>query len=384
MGAIEIADIAPDVPAGLESGLKNYWYPILLSEDLTQGGPVAIHCLGASLVVWRDAEGHPGVLFDRCPHRSAKLSAGRVLEGQLQCAFHGLRFDKTGQCALIPWEPEESPSRKEVYVQSYPAKELGGYIWAYLGDAAHLPPPPLEQEIPQEMLREDEYRCFRMPTEVWDANWLLTVDGGDGFHAVILHSDTQAVEDKTWQGGKVERPSATLAERRVKIVDTDYGVRGIAVDRQGKPIHHGHLLEVKGDRFILPCITTNVIQPVPGAEPYVARLWQFPLDANRTIVQRFVAQRVIGNEARERWEKLFQDVVRPRLEGISREDAMIANAQGDLVIARKHEHLFEPDKSMYEVRQRVKKAFLAERERNRIAPSPESLVWPVARPPAAA
>jgi hypothetical protein len=143
-------------------------------------------------------------------------------------------------------------------------------------------------------------------------------------------------------------------------------------------------LEVKGDRFILPCITTNVIRPVPGAEPYVARLWQFPLDANRTLVQRFVVQRVTATEARERWEKLFHDVVRPRLEGISREDAMIANAQGDLVTARNHEHLFEPDKSMYEVRQRLKKAFLAQREQTRIAPSQESLVWPVASPSAAA
>jgi len=128
MAAIDVAEIAPDVPAGLESGLRNYWYPILLSEDLTQERPVAVNCLGESLVVWRDADGYPGVLFDRCPHRAAKLSAGRILEGHLQCAFHGLRFDKTGQCTLIPWEPEESPSRKEVYVQTYPAKELGGYI----------------------------------------------------------------------------------------------------------------------------------------------------------------------------------------------------------------------------------------------------------------
>ncbi len=384
MAAIDIAEIAPDVPAGLETGLRNYWYPISISEDVTQGSPVAINCLGESLVVWRDAEGHPGVLFDRCPHRAAKLSAGRVLEGQLQCAFHGLRFDNTGRCTLIPWEPEQSPSLKEVFVRSYPARELGGYIWAYLGDAQRFSPPPLEQEIPEELLNEKEYRWFRMPTEIWDANWLLTVDGGDGFHAVMLHSETQAVEDRLWLGGKAPPAPATLAERRVKIVETSYGVRGIAVDRQGRPVHHGHLLDVKGDRFILPCITSNVIRPVPGAEPYVARLWQFPLDANRTIVQRFAVQRVSGVEARERWERLFQDVVKPRLEGISHEDAMIAAAQGDLVTARKQEHLFEPDKSMYEVRQHVKKAFLAQREEKRIAPSQESLVWPLASASAAA
>lgn len=380
----EVAEIAPDVPRGLEIGLRNYWYPVALSEDVGRDKPAAIKCLGESLVVWRDADGRPGVLFDRCPHRAARLSAGRVLEGQLQCAFHGLRFDKTGQCTLVPWEPDDSPSRRDVRVRSYPAKELGGYLWAYLGDAARFSPPPLEQEVPQELLNGDEYLWFRMPTEVWDANWLLTVDGGDGFHAVMLHSETQAVENHTWQGGKAQPASASLAERRVKILQSSYGVRGIAVDREGRPIHHGHLLDVKGDRFILPCVTTNVIRPVPGAEPYVARLWQFPLDEKRTLVQRFVGQRVTTPESAARWERLFCEVVKPRLEGISREDAMIAAAQGDLATARKHEHLFEPDKSMYEVRQRIKEAFLAEREEKRVAPSQESLVWPVESPSAAA
>ena len=384
MSASDIDEIAPDVPAGLESGLRNYWYPLSLSENVKQGSPAGLKCLGENLVVWRDADGRPGVLVDRCPHRAAKLSAGRVLDGQLQCAFHGLRFDTSGQCTLIPWEPEESPSLKEASARSYPARELGGYIWAYMGGALSVPPPALEEEIPVELFDEKEYQWFRMPTEIWDANWLLTVDGGDGFHAVTLHSETQAVEDKPWSGGKVRPPSASLAERRVKIVETSYGVRGIAVDQAGKPIHHGHLLDVKGDRFILPCITTNVIRPAPAAEPYVARLWQFPLDANRTIVQRFVVQRVGGADGRARWEKLYHDVVRPRLDGIAREDATIAAAQGDLVTARKHEHLFEPDKSMYEVRQRIKQAFLAGREEKRVAPGGQSLVWPLASPSAAA
>jgi nitrite reductase/ring-hydroxylating ferredoxin subunit len=380
MTARDVVEIAPDVLKGLEIGLRNYWYPVAFSEDIGRDKPVAIKCLGEELVVWRDEHGLPGVLLDRCPHRAAKLSVGRILEGQLQCAFHGLRFDRKGQCILIPWEPDESPSRHEVCVQSYPAQELGGYIWAYLGDATRFPPPPLEKEIPEELLNDKAYRWFRMPTEVWEASWLLTVDGGDGFHAVMLHAETQAVEDRTWQGGRPRLPSASLIERRVKIVQTSYGVRGIAVDRTGQPIHHGHLLEVKGDRFILPCITTNVIRPVPGVEPYVARLWQFPLDDKRTVVQRLVGQRVTTPEAAARWEKLYHDVVRPRLEGISREDAMIAAAQGDLVTARSQEHLFEPDKSMYEVRLRIKEAFLAQLEGKRVGPTQESLVWPV--PPA--
>jgi phenylpropionate dioxygenase-like ring-hydroxylating dioxygenase large terminal subunit len=266
----EISELVPGVPKGLEFGLRNYWYPILQSEELGQGKPASIQCLGENLVVWRDERGYPAVLSDRCPHRSTKLSLGRVLEGRLQCALHGLRFDGTGQCVLIPWEADDSPSRNEVPARSYPAQELGGYIWAYLGDPAKYPTPPLANELPEEFSHPDEFLWFRMPTEVWRTNWLLAIDGGDGFHAVTLHAETQAVKDNTWQGGSPQAATASLAERRVKIVRTSYGVRGIATDREGKPIHHGHLTDVKGERFLLPCISTNVIRPVPGVEPYVS------------------------------------------------------------------------------------------------------------------
>jgi len=377
MNATEISELVPGVPKGLEIGLRNYWYPILQSDELGREKPVGIQCLGEHLVVWRDERGSPAVLSDRCPHRSAKLSLGRVLEGNLQCALHGLRFDSGGKCVLIPWEADDSPSRHEVHARYYPAQELGGYVWAYVGDPAKFPPPPLSDELPEELSHDDEFLWFRMPTEVWRTNWLLAIDGGDGFHAVTLHAETQAVKDGTWQGGSPQAATAPLAERRLKIVQTSYGVRGVATDREGKPIHHGHLLDVKGDRFLFPCISTNVIRPVPGVDPYVSRLWQFPLDDSRSIIQRFAVQRTATSEARERWEKLYTEVVGPRFKSISREDAMIAESQGDLVTARTNEHLFEPDISMYEVRQNIRDAFLAQLSGNRMAPTKDSLVWPI-------
>ena len=88
------------------------------------------------LAVWRDQSGAPCVVRDRCPHRSMKLSVGRILDGDIQCILHGLRFDGKGTCTLIPWEKERCAAHDRVGVQAYPAQELGGYIWAYLGDAA--------------------------------------------------------------------------------------------------------------------------------------------------------------------------------------------------------------------------------------------------------
>src|SRR5688572_6263102 len=193
MQVTEVREIVPHVPEGLELGLRNYWYPILQSEALGREKPLGIQRLGEHLVLWRDATGAPRTLHDRCPHRAAKLSIGRILDGDLQCIFHGLRFDGDGRCTLIPWEPEDSPLRSEVCISAYPTRELGGYIWAYLGDTSRFPAPPLEDEIPEELTKPDEFLWFRLPDVVWHANWLLAVDGSDPLHAVTLHAETQAV-----------------------------------------------------------------------------------------------------------------------------------------------------------------------------------------------
>ena len=151
------------MPAGLEMGLRNYWYPVLQSEELPAGKPVGFKVLGEALVAWRDLEGRPHVVRDKCPHRAAKLSAGRVLAGDLQCAWHGLRFDGEGRCKMIPWEPDDSALLAEVKVRAYPAGELGGYVWAYIGDTEKFPAPPLADSVPEELSRPEAFMWFRIP-----------------------------------------------------------------------------------------------------------------------------------------------------------------------------------------------------------------------------
>src|SRR5215813_13396156 len=92
----ETREVAPNLPAGLPKGLRNYWYPVLQTEDLPEGKAIGFMVLGEPLVAWRDAAGKPCVARDRCPHRSIKLSVGRVFEGHLQCILHGLRFNGAG------------------------------------------------------------------------------------------------------------------------------------------------------------------------------------------------------------------------------------------------------------------------------------------------
>lgn len=370
--------LAPHIPQGLPGGLRNYWYPVLQSEELPADRPVGFTALSEPLVAWRDAAGRPRVVRDRCPHRSVKLSIGRVLDGDLQCALHGLRFDGGGRCTLIPWEIDNPKTQDMVRVQAYPAEELGGYVWAYIGDVEAFPPPPLAGEVPEELSKPDEFIWFRLPTQVWRTNWLLAIDGSDGFHAVTLHAGSQAVTNQMWTGGRAAESPVPLKDRRVKIVKTSHGVRGVSVDLDGKQISHGHFtVDVKGDRFTLPCIHTNPIVPAPGAAPYDARLWQFPIDETHCQIVRFVTWRAKTGEERARAEKVFKEIALPRLEKVSAEDALAAEAQGDVVAARSQEFLFAADEDVVGVRRLIAKAFLSAHNGERIAIGAGALVYPV-------
>jgi phenylpropionate dioxygenase-like ring-hydroxylating dioxygenase large terminal subunit len=372
-------EVAPNLPAGLIKGLRNYWYPVLASEEVRPGKAVGFTALCENLVAWRDRAGAPKVVHDRCPHRSIRLSVGRVFDGHLQCILHGLRFDGEGRCVMVPWEESDERRSHWPCVAAYPARELGGYIWAYLGDTKSFPAPPLEREVPQELSRPDEFIWFRLPTEVWKSNWLLAIDGSDAFHAVVLHAASQAVTEEKWTGGGVKHSQVPLGQRRMKIIETSHGIRAVSLDAENKPLHHGHFtVDVKGHRFALPCLTSNPIAPAPGAAPYTARLWQFAIDEGRTQIVRYAVWRARTQEERAHATKVFEEVALPRLKKVSAEDAFAAEAQGEVISARREEHLMRPDVDVVNVRRLMRKAFLEPLTENRRIDIPsDALVYPL-------
>ena len=119
-----------------------WWWPVALADD-ARSGPLPLTLLGQSLVLWRDAAGQPVLMADRCPHRGAQLSLGRVVDDTLQCAYHGWSFDGSGRCVGIPAQPGFTPPASSAACR-YGAMEAQGLVWADLGGAAapaeHRPP----------------------------------------------------------------------------------------------------------------------------------------------------------------------------------------------------------------------------------------------------
>ena len=75
--------------------IPNQWYAVLDSKELPTRKPIGVTRLGQKLVFYRDTDGNPACLYDKCCHRGAALSFGKVIDNHIQCPFHGLKYDKT-------------------------------------------------------------------------------------------------------------------------------------------------------------------------------------------------------------------------------------------------------------------------------------------------
>ncbi|KAA8544142.1 hypothetical protein F0562_022222 [Nyssa sinensis] len=95
---------------------RDHWYPVSLVEDLDPGLPTPFQLLNRDLVIWFDRSTSEWVAFDdKCPHRLAPLSEGRIDEnGHLQCSYHGWSFDQCGSCVRIPQASSEGPEARAV------------------------------------------------------------------------------------------------------------------------------------------------------------------------------------------------------------------------------------------------------------------------------
>jgi vanillate O-demethylase monooxygenase subunit len=119
--------------------LRDTWYCCGFPQDLESGAPRALRILDEPVVLVRRPDGTVAALQDRCPHRFAPLSLGQVVDGALQCGYHGLRFDlKSGACIHNPHGNGVIPAAAKV--KAYPVIERHGALWIWMGDPQRADP----------------------------------------------------------------------------------------------------------------------------------------------------------------------------------------------------------------------------------------------------
>ncbi len=124
--------------------LRRQWFPIARAEDLVPEAPLRARILDVDLVVFR-SNGGVTVAGAYCPHRGMNLGLGCVVDGELECGYHGWRFGSDGRCVAIPSLPaDSSPGTSRLNL--HPVVERYGHIWSSVDEPEVEPPviPELE------------------------------------------------------------------------------------------------------------------------------------------------------------------------------------------------------------------------------------------------
>jgi len=129
------ADATETGKAGPDFDWENCWYPVSFLEDLPRDRPSQVSIYDTGLVLFFDGSGQLNCLRDLCPHRMARLSDGQIVDGRLECLYHGWQFDGAGDCQLIPQmlEGRDYPIRS--CVRRYALEIVDGIVWVWAGAA---------------------------------------------------------------------------------------------------------------------------------------------------------------------------------------------------------------------------------------------------------
>lgn len=186
--------------------LRNAWYVAAWRDEVVAGTLFARTLLDEPVVLFRQSSGAVAALEDRCRHRFAPLSRGRLEGDLLRCMYHGLVYDASGACVEIPGQEHISA---RACVRSYPIVERDRYVWIWMGEAWRADP----NQIPDCHWQDDPAWRSKPGYKHFAADYRLIVDNLLDFsHLSFVHANTL--------GG-----SSSMATLRPKIETFDWGLR---------------------------------------------------------------------------------------------------------------------------------------------------------------
>ena len=382
----EINELLTRTGPGTEMGdlFRQYWIPALLAEELPEPGspPVRVKLLSERLIAFRDSAGNYGLIDEFCAHRGVSLWFGNNEQSPdeapgLRCAYHGWKYDTTGQCIEVPSEPDNSTFCRKVKLTSYPLVKVGDILWTYLGDPDKQPGLP-------------EYEFCTVPAEQtytskrWqECNWLQALEGGiDSSHVSWLHN-SGLKNDPLFKGSKGNEYNLKDMRPFFEVVESDGGLL-VGVRRNAEQGRYYWRITP----WVMPAFT---MIPPRADHPVHGHFW-VPIDDENCWVFTFDYHPVRALTATER--QAMQDgfgvhneyvpgTYRPKqnkdndylmdrdaqkrgetfsgVRGIAIQDASLQESMGPIV-DRTKERLVSADAGIIKARQKLRKAALALRD----------------------
>ena len=168
---------------------RQCWYPVTFLKDLPPHRPHSFSLYDEPLVLFRNKQEKLVCLIDRCPHRAAKLSDGQIIDGKLECLYHGWQFGSEGQCLHIPQLPTDAKIPMNACVQAFTVVERQGMIWVWPGK----PETADEELIPVvDILNAPEVISIDYMADLPYDQTYLVENFLDPAHVYISHDRTEA------------------------------------------------------------------------------------------------------------------------------------------------------------------------------------------------
>ena len=181
---IQMTDTGQRIANGMleDNYPRNMWWIAARADEISDK-PIARWLLELPVVLYRLADGTPVALDDRCPHRWAPLSQGKVINDKIVCPYHGMEFAADGHCTKVPTQ-SQIPNR--ACVRSYPLRESGAFVWIWMGDPDAIDHDPVDMSY-------TDHPDWSFVTGYYEvaANWVLIRENVlDLTHIAFLHANT--------------------------------------------------------------------------------------------------------------------------------------------------------------------------------------------------
>jgi phenylpropionate dioxygenase-like ring-hydroxylating dioxygenase large terminal subunit len=165
-----------------------------------------------------------------------------MIEGNIQCHYHGWEFDGAGACKAVPGlcgEPDH-PGRR---VPSFACRESQGWVWVY--SEANVDPDCEPYEIP--CADQPGYLTIRERLEMPGPLDAVAENALDVPHTAFVHAGLFRKDTDRRQIEVVIRALSDGVEAQFIGEERPEGLAGRILAPQGGEVFHW-------DRFILPCI----------------------------------------------------------------------------------------------------------------------------------
>ena len=230
--------------------IENTWYAAAWETEIKDNnGCMARTICELPIVIFKTEDQGYAALDDRCCHRAAPLSIGRVEGNCIRCMYHGMLYDPSGKVTEIPGQTNIPASMK---VKSYPLCSKSGMLWIWMGDPDLANENDIYDFPPRS--QPDKWKGFDKPDYLhYDANWLLIVDNLSDFsHVAFVHTNTL--------GGSEAYAYNTIPETIEKM---DNGFSMTRWDRGSKaaPFHAKNIPEDELGDLVDRCNITEMYIP---------------------------------------------------------------------------------------------------------------------------